>query len=255
MPLASASPQAKGLLFVRSHRDLPPPVILLGMHRSGTSILSEMLRECGLFIGRELDSHYESPYFRRFNNELLSRAGSSWANPWAYLVRRADPAFHRSCRGWAERCLEGTFGAQFLGLKHRTSLFGGRTWAWGWKDPRTCLTMPVWNEIYPDARLVHITRHPLDVAISLQRREEQRRELGKRPQPENADLDHCLRLWETYVGESLKLREQRGRYSELRYEDLVRDPRGGLERIVEECYRPWRDRVAGLPSAVELGYE
>jgi hypothetical protein len=284
MPVASAACRgSRRGLYIRGHRDLPPPLIILGMHRSGTSILSQMLRTCGVFIGRELDGHFESPYFRRCNNEILSRAGSSWTDPWTYLERRAEPEFHRGCREWVEEYLKNSFGTRFLGLRHRTALLGGGAWDWGWKDPRTCLTMPVWNEIYPEAKLLHITRHPLDVAISLQRREEERRKAGKRPQPQNADLEQCLRLWESYVAETLRLRDRGARYHELRYEELMRNPRVGLEGVARFCgldvataglnaaaaladggrtrrfddehYEPWRAKAAGLPSAVELGYD
>jgi hypothetical protein len=43
------------------------PVIILGMHRSGTSMVSELLDQLGLFVGRELQDDHESTYFLDLN--------------------------------------------------------------------------------------------------------------------------------------------------------------------------------------------
>lgn len=42
---------------------------------------------------------------------------------------------------------------------------------WGWKDPRTCLFLGLWNRLLPHARYLFIVRHPLLVCDSLRRRE------------------------------------------------------------------------------------
>jgi hypothetical protein len=280
LPLAEPA-HTRRALRCGSHRQLSPPVIVLGMHRSGTSILSRMLHACGLFIGRRVSRNYESPYFQRLNVELLARAGSDWTFPEAYLARAGeDAAFVRACREWAERELEASFAREFLGLR-RTLWTKVPRW-WGFKDPRTSLTMAVWGQVFPDARVLHILRHPLDVAISLRRREEQRRREGKAPLAASLDLEHNLRVWETYVTEARRQRAAGGRYLEFRYEDLIADARAGFERIVRFCgievaprrldeaaalaesgrtrryegdeYAPWRRALAALPAAVELGY-
>jgi sulfotransferase family protein len=280
--LHPTKPAPRSGLFIRSHRDLPPPVIILGMHRSGTSLLSQMLRTCGLFIGSEFDKHFESLYFRRLNKGFMDRAGAAWYEPDLYLERRAEPKFHRACRVWAEHSCATSFAPEFIGWRHRVPFPGHAVHHWGWKDPRTCLTLPVWEEIFPEAKRIHVTRHPLDVAISLQRREEERQKRGKPPFPLVGDLDHNLRLWETHVAECLKQRSRGDLYYELQYETLLRSPQEELAKLVEFCgldtpsdslsaaaalsdgsrtrrfedeqYRPWLEKLSGLPSARELGY-
>jgi hypothetical protein len=44
--------------------------------------------------------------------------------------------------------------------------------AWGWKDPRNSITLPVWLKLFPDARVIHIVRNGVDVAESLYRRQQ-----------------------------------------------------------------------------------
>src|SRR4051812_23444294 len=58
-----------------------PPVILLGMHRSGTSLIARVLDQLGLFQGSELQEDHESVYFLDVNDTLMKRIGASWDNP------------------------------------------------------------------------------------------------------------------------------------------------------------------------------
>ena len=254
--------------------DLRPPVVILGMHRSGTSILARMLGDCGLFLGK-VDGHFESPFFRDINDGFLVRAGSYWADIDGYLRRRSEPAFRRECREWAETRVRDSFALEFLGPRTVPT-------TWGWKDPRNCLAMNVWNEIFPEARLVHIVRHPLDVALSIQRREAQLRERGEKPLPQNADLAHNLRLWEQHVADALRFRAAGDRYHEVRFEELIALPRRHLDTAARFCglapipakieaaaapldgsrtrrfedgdYAGWQERIAAMPLARDLGY-
>ena len=57
------------------------PVLVVGMHRSGTSLLARLLAEMGLCLGPDLTPLYESRFFRRLNQEILGRAGASWTRP------------------------------------------------------------------------------------------------------------------------------------------------------------------------------
>jgi hypothetical protein len=124
-------------------------------------------------------------------------------------------------------------------------------------------------------------RHPLDVAISLERREHKRQEEGLPPIAEVADLDHDLRLWEVYV-EACRRCRPGNQYHEIRYEDLMANPEPELAKLMPFCgleppaeqlraaasiadgsrtrrfddarYAPWLDRLASMPLAREFGY-
>ena len=56
---------------------------------------------------------------------------------------------------------------------------------WGFKDPRTCLTAAYWLDLEPELRFVVCVRHPIEVALSLRRRNQNSYSLG-------------LSLWERY---------------------------------------------------------
>jgi hypothetical protein len=128
------------------------PVIILGMHRSGTSALTGSLEQAGLVLG-EVDTaspdnrkgNRESRRLMALHDDLLERNGGSWHTPpervqWAPVHRAM-----RDCYG---------------------DLFRERT-HWGFKDPRTLLVLTGWLDAFPDATLVGVFRDPLSVARSL----------------------------------------------------------------------------------------
>ena len=60
-------------------RPAPPPVLITGMHNSGTSVLSECLHAAGLFLQCNT-SRNESYFFSIYiNDELIMGGGSEWA--------------------------------------------------------------------------------------------------------------------------------------------------------------------------------
>jgi hypothetical protein len=135
----------------------PIAVLVLGMHRSGTSLATEILGKLGLWIGTEQHLIGASPYNPRghfemlagveFNNEVLRHAGGTWDHPPSIeSIDALAPTIRPSVDAW----------------------FGGRS-AWAFKDPRLCLTLPVWIPALAacDVRIVYIRRDPLAVARSL----------------------------------------------------------------------------------------
>lgn len=146
------------------------PVAVLGMHRSGTSSLAGSLEEAGLHLGEvvtkaqhNLKGNRESLAVRDLNDRLLEHNDGAWDRPPATVVWDDD------------------FRTQ------RTAVIAAHAadWRWGFKDPRTLLTLAFWQEGLPDLALVGTFRHPLAVAASLERRDGLATPVG-------------LRLWEAY---------------------------------------------------------
>lgn len=166
-------------------RRLPPPLIVVGMHRSGTSLVSLLLGAVGVYMGPELAALLEEVDFRRegaalrlsgygeagafvrLNELLLYRAGASWDRAAPFLERRDQPAFRRSSLRWLRAA-----GWVLLPGMYLAGMPAGYRGAWGWKDPRNSLTLPYWLTFFPSARIVHVRRDPEAVAASLRRRAE-----------------------------------------------------------------------------------
>ena len=258
------------------------PVILVGMHRSGTSATMAALRACGLYAGRRTGGHSESRFFRRLNVELLTSEGAAWSDPAPFLESLNDPARREALEGTLARRIDADLRRQFLTFSRRWRLRLGSSFPWGWKDPRTCLTLPLWLERYPEARVIHLLRHPLDVALSLQRREE-RLSPGRRMACEQVrDLSFNLTLWEQYVSATERAWPSVRNGLVLRFEELLDEPHRRLRELVEFCELTpspallnqeaysfdrsrqgrYNDAISGqslaeataLPSAVKFGY-
>ncbi|KKM91171.1 hypothetical protein LCGC14_1231190 [marine sediment metagenome] len=114
-------------------------VIVVGMHRSGTSALAGTLQANGICMGEEGDffpppmkenpkGFFENRRFRTINDHLLRE--------WTYRVKSFDPAVPKWCRECS--------GSIHLQMDAVVRHYHDRYDAWGWKDPRTCLTLRPW---------------------------------------------------------------------------------------------------------------
>ncbi len=143
---------------------MPEGVVVLGMHRSGTSLLTRLVTLLGIELCRQEDllvggarnprGHWESVSLIRYNDRLLEELGCTWfcpppmeADETAKLLRR-----HRS--------------EALAAVQHAHP---NRPWVW--KDPRTCALMPFWAPVLGE-RVVYllVARHPLEVRDSLSAR-------------------------------------------------------------------------------------
>jgi len=153
-------------------------VCIAGAHRSGTSMLTRLLHRCGLHLGSESDlmpaasdnpdGFWEHLRFVQLNDEILNAVGAAWDLPPLpdedFTSDRLGPIRHK-----AQLLIEG---------------FDNES-AWGWKDPRSCLTLPFWRRLLPTLKTIIIVRHPLEAAYSMNQRNGTSYALG-------------LRLWEIY---------------------------------------------------------
>lgn len=235
------------------------PIIMLGMHRSGTAMISRMLEQLGLFVGNRLDENHEAIYFTRINQMVFARAHAAWDHPQGvrqFLACR--PAVDLTATALAADLRTYRIG-QYLGWRRwlRNPSIEHWDFPWGWKDPRNVFTLPLWLRLFPQARIIHIVRHGLDVARSLLVREQQmlaRRQeksaaqmarRGRRSYLERAGFKgsaRCLTieggfaLWEKYL---LTAEQTLGEISNprlcFRYEDFLADPRQHLCELVKFC--------------------
>ena len=161
---------------------LPPCVIVLGMHRSGTSLLAGSLEAAGLHLGEVNQAapfnpkgNRENESIRDFHDDLLARHGAAWNTPPKRQIR------------W--RQLDNDRALSLVDPYLRDGV------PWGFKDPRTLWMVEGWLRLLPNARIIGVFRHPLLVV----------RSLAARSGDLAIETDAALRLWCAYNSELLRL--------------------------------------------------
>jgi hypothetical protein len=206
------------------------PVCIAGMHRSGTSTVAQLLYRCGLYLGPEQalfsarevnpDGFWENRRFVAINERILEAYGAGWDLP---------PAWKR---GWH-------LDARLQGLREDaqrlTSSLKGQS-RWGWKDPRNSLTLPFWQTMLPEIKMIVCLRNPLEVALSLRKRANSSFALG-------------FNLWRIYH-ERLLDELSEGQYLVTHYDAYFLRPLRELRRMLNFLELPASDqRVAHARSS------
>jgi hypothetical protein len=234
------------------------PVVVMGMHRSGTTMVAGLLRELGLFMGRRRGRNEEAIFFQRLNEWLLRRSGGAWDRPTAFLDTLAEDELVTTAAGEMVQAIASaelaTYSGRRLGWPNRNLLWST---PWGFKDPRVCFTLAVWQRVFPGLRLINIRRHGVDVAASLHLRACQDEPKSRirlfAPAPLRVRLAWAFGRHEHYVNHSVRCRRLRGAYDlweeylasaearfdafdgdkvALNYEDFLTDPMTHMEKLL-----------------------
>jgi len=233
-----------------------PPIIILGMHRSGTSMLARTLRELGVYMGRNRTRNEECRWTNSINYWLFAQASATWEMPEGFDTLLTDSDLCDILTDYMRGIASGPASVRYMGLWRwmRYRSMSRIEEPWGWKDPRNTFTLPLWHRVFPKARIIHILRHGVDVAQSLRTRRKGAAEAAARryrsrrtfyvnapwaPKrrgfahaPRVADLEGGFSLWEAYTSRGCGLVQELGSQAlEIRYEDLLRDPLPFLDRI------------------------
>lgn len=209
-------------------------LIVLGMHRSGTSAMSGVLAQMGCDLPKELmpptdanpKGYFESNKAYYLNDDLLASAGSAWDDSTVFNPDWYGSPRYPEYRRRAAKVVEEEFGdSGFFVLK----------------DPRLCRLLPFWQQVLADLdigpRYVCIHRHPREVAASLTRREGWSETVG-------------LLLWLRHVLEAEAGSRGKPR-SFVSYDMLMADWRGTVARIGDELELNWPRHPDNASSDVE----
>jgi len=174
-------------------------------------MVANLLHTCGVSLGPEdelnkpapdnPDGHFENRSFVALNEDILTRFGGRWDDP---------PSLPT---GWESAPEVGPY------LERAENLIGRfRRRHWGWKDPRTSLTLPFWQRLIPDLKIVVCVRNPLEVSRSLLLRG-------------NLQSPSPFQLWLTYYRQLLSAARPERRLV-THYRSYFHNPRAELARVL-----------------------
>ncbi|MCL2336166.1 MAG: glycosyltransferase [Firmicutes bacterium] len=191
-------------------------IVVLGMHRSGTSAITRGLQVLGVHLGDKLippakdnsKGFFEDMDITLLNAEMLQALGIDWH----YLspLIQSDIEKLRE-KGYLLRATEL--------LRQKLSDCP----AWGLKDPRLAKLLPFWQEVFVhcglDVSYVLALRHPLSVVKSLAKRD-------------GFEAEKSYLLWLGHVLMSVVNTEEQKRIL-VDYDSLMGNPEHELERMAE----------------------
>jgi len=197
-------------------------LLVLGMHRSGTSAVTRVINLLGADIAHDLmagrsdnpSGHWESEGLAQIHDRILVSAGTTW-HDW----RTFNPDWSRSdVAASHKKALLDFLSEEFA----KSRLFVV-------KDPRMCRFVPVWLDVLREfdavAAPVIVVRNPLEVAASLKRRD------GMLPAT-------SLLIWLRHMLDAERATRGMPR-AFVHYEDLLRD---------------WRKAAASIASRVGVAW-
>lgn len=165
-------------------------LIVVGFHRSGTSLLTQLLHAAGLFIGDNLlgalpsnpYGHFEDREVLELHREILADHGQNWQVD-------LSQEFFISAEHW--RRMQDL--VRRREVAHRD---------WGFKEPRSCLMLGAWKFVAPEAKFVIVYRDPSACVRSMMSRQASEYLRDRGPADDHLrffrEPDHGLRLWDTY---------------------------------------------------------
>jgi hypothetical protein len=220
------------------------PVIVLGMHRSGTTMLAKLLEAAGLFMGTRLSKNHEPRVFQDANRQIFDYFDAGWLS-----ADRLPPAsaFREGFTGLATEV------ANRLGDDLLPCFFGVQSDSpthWGFKDPRTSVTAGLFLRLFPDAQVIFIHRNAVDVAASILLREIKKRK--KHPgqvldeftsEEAAALLMRAVKAWEIYNQHVLEILPCFASNVTINYEGVVNSPGALLKQAFAHVGLTLADRV------------
>ncbi|HEC68495.1 MAG TPA: glycosyltransferase [Candidatus Desulfofervidus auxilii] len=184
-------------------------IIVLGMHRSGTSMTAGVLHRLGVNMGKNLMKgnwanplgYFENLEFVRLNDRILQAAGGSWN----------DPPGREKILAQKEK-----FSSEIYNLIQKE-----KSEIWGWKDPRTTLTIELFLPYLENPYFLICYRNPLSIAESLKRRD-------------GTSIEFGLKLTGIYNQRIVDFLEKHPHLKKiyLPYEDIVSYPELWLKKLV-----------------------
>jgi hypothetical protein len=197
-------------------------VFIIGMHRSGTSMVASVLDALGVHFGADSEllpanqanvaGYFENKHILAMNDRLAAANNLNWRTLPAISTRKKIDGIE-----------------QYLSDAEAAVSAMSTQSIWGIKDPRLSFFLPYWKPVAPDSSVIICVRKPDAVALSLNIRND-------------LSMAYGGALWELYTLAALKNSRRMPRVA-LVYEKLLEDPAAAVKKI-----------IAAVPELTEIDF-
>lgn len=213
-------------------------MVVLGMHRSGTSAVAGTLAQLGVDFSERLiapaqdnpKGFFEHADIWQQDHDILAALGSEWDDPLPLPEGWQDAPEVRAAAAPIDAILRRDFGTSTLA---------------GIKDPRMCRLMPVWREwlAYEGMTplVVLVVRQPVDVVASLAKRD-------------HLSAEQAAWVWLRHMLEAEAATRDLPRVV-VSYERLLQDWRAELARVADVLDVTWPRDVDAVGPSVDAFLE
>ena len=193
-------------------------ILVVGMHRSGTSAVAESLAGLGVDFGDNLipaaadnlGGFWEDAGVVALNDQLLALANMRWHSAREFNWKALAGDNGRAFKAKAEELIKSQF---------------SRSELWGLKDPRLCRLLPFWLEVLKslsiEVKCISVIRNPFSVSQSLMRRN-------------YFSIDQACWLWLRHVVESYRAMASVSDVTTIEYDQFIESPAVALHSIQED---------------------
>ncbi|RKZ05784.1 hypothetical protein DRQ25_15355, partial [Candidatus Fermentibacteria bacterium] len=192
-------------------------IVVLGMHRSGTSALCGLLNLAGVYFGHEgefIQANEENPKgfwerkdVRHLNDKILYALGCDWSEisqlEKANLTAEIQSSFQAEAKSIVDKMQEVT-----------------PTGVIGLKEPRFCLLMDFWSSVLcPERFYILLQRNPEEIAISLKTRN-------------NIPVEVANYLTEKYLGNAISAVQMESCHI-VSFAQMISNPNSVLKAVID----------------------
>jgi len=209
-------------------------IIILGMHRSGTSMLARLINMMGVYFGEDEDAigtnnenpkgFWERQDIRTLNDSLLHSAGLDWD----YVSKLNTDCF-------TDESID-----QFKQAANEVIAKLDKHKNWLLKEPRLNILLGQWKAVLNQPIYIYVYRTPVEVALSLKVRNEIPRSAG-------------AALWELYNKEALK-HITLDRTIFVSHRELIEDPVTVTDRMFDQLVNHGVENISKLSESDVLSF-
>jgi len=231
------------------------PIFIVGVARSGTTLLQYMLRSHPRISMPTGESHFMIPLYRnedRFGDlhqlenvrqvlQEMYRISANFLETDLHGMRFDIETLSRELRAQGRD----TIPKIIAGLFEKNACGEGKA-RWGDKTPYYILHLRTIKEMFPNAQIIHVIRDGRDCALSM---------LSRKYDLDIYNTYHAAKHWQQYVETGQTIGHELGSdvYYEIRYEDILDDPVRAMQKICVFLEEEYNDSIVNFNKSSEPG--